>query len=93
METVEPLNLRRFTRREYDRLVEEGWFDGEPIELLHGMLVEMSPQGAGHFGISVKIANVLTRALSERFGVATHSPFAATDDSEPSPTCTCSITS
>jgi Uma2 family endonuclease len=77
--------LRRFTRREYDALVAQGFFEGEPIELLHGLLLTMSPQGDDHFSISVVVANVLTRALPERFGIATHSPFAASDDSEPEP--------
>jgi Uma2 family endonuclease len=79
------LVLRRFTRREYDELVAQGFFEGEPIELLQGLVLTMSPQGVDHFSISVVLANVLTRALPERFGIATHSPFAASDDSEPEP--------
>jgi Uma2 family endonuclease len=85
-EILEAVELRRFTRREYDELVEQGWFEDEPIELLRGMLVKMSPQGADHNGIVDDIMHVFARALPiETFGVRAHSAFAATDDSEPEP--------
>ena len=79
----ETIEQRRFTRREYDELVRQGWFEDEPIELLRGMLVKMSPQGVDHFSISVVLAN--DACPPERFAIATHSPFAASDDSEPEP--------
>lgn len=83
---VEPVELRRFTRREYDELVDQGWFEDEPIELLRGMLVKMSPQGEDHNDIVDLIMQSISRALPiERFGVRAHSGFAATDDSEPEP--------
>jgi len=77
--------LRRFTRREYDELVNKGYFEDEKIELLRGLLVTMSPQGSEHYMITTRIANAITRALPPRFGIAAHSPFCATDDSEPEP--------
>jgi len=77
--------LRRFTRREYDELVNKGYFEDEKIELLRGLLVTMSPEGDEHYSITSLIANVITRALPERFGIATNAPFCATDDSEPEP--------
>ena len=43
-----PLTLRRWTRVEYDRLVDLGVFDGEPLELLGGQLVVAEPHGAYH---------------------------------------------
>lgn len=83
---VEPVELRRFSRREYDELVEKGWFEDEPIELLRGMLVKMSPQGTDHNDIVDLMMHVIARALPvETFGVRAHSAFAATDDSEPEP--------
>jgi len=77
--------LRRFTRREYDALIDAGYFEDEKIELLRGLLVTMRPQGDEHYSITTLIANQLTRALPDRVGIATHSPFCATDDSEPEP--------
>lgn len=81
----ESRELRRFTRREYDEMVDKGFFEDERIELLEGFLVTMSPQSHEHFSTSMLIQNKLVRALPETYGVANHSPFCATDDSEPEP--------
>jgi Uma2 family endonuclease len=58
-----PERPRLLRRVEYDRLVAEGFFDDERVELLHGVLVTMSAS----------------------FEVRSHSPFAASDYSEPEP--------
>ena len=39
---------RRWTRAEYDRLVDLGVFHGEPLELLGGQLIVAEPHGAYH---------------------------------------------
>lgn len=45
-----PVSTRRWTRVEYDRLIEAGIFpSGERVELLGGGLIVAEPQGAGHF--------------------------------------------
>ncbi|HEU5058377.1 MAG TPA: Uma2 family endonuclease [Kofleriaceae bacterium] len=81
----EPLRIRPLRRVEYDRLVDLGVFDDERIELLRGALVEMSPQGAPHADCSAQLVKMLILRLGERASVRAHSPFAATDDSEPEP--------
>ncbi|MEK8035872.1 MAG: Uma2 family endonuclease, partial [candidate division NC10 bacterium] len=44
------VQVRRWTRAEYDRLIEAGFFQpGEPIELIGGQLMVCEPQGSGHF--------------------------------------------
>jgi len=82
---IEPERIRPLSRREYDRLVARGVFADERIELLHGQLVTMSPQGSLHAAVTARIAQRLIRALAETYDVRSHSPFAATDDSEPEP--------
>jgi Uma2 family endonuclease len=77
--------LRPLRRREYDRLVELGYFEDEKIELLHGMLVAMSPQGAGHAHAVSKLFTLFVRGLGERAGVRSQAPLGASDDSEPEP--------
>jgi Uma2 family endonuclease len=77
--------IRKLSRREYDQLVGLGWFEGEPIELLRGMLVTVSPQGLAHNGIAAWISQRLIRKLGEPWDVRAHSPYAASDDSEPEP--------
>jgi hypothetical protein len=42
--------LRRWTRAEYERLIEIGVFHpGEPIELIGGELMVSEPQGSAHY--------------------------------------------
>ena len=80
------LPRRRLSRRAYDQLVERGVFDEDDrIELLRGRLVTMSPQGSRHSTMTARLAQRLIRALDESYEVRSHSPFAATDDSEPEP--------
>ena len=43
-----PERPRPLKRTEYDRLVALGAFEDERIELLHGVLVDMSPNDPGH---------------------------------------------
>lgn len=82
---LSPERVRPLSRVEYDKLVGLGMFDDERVELLRGALVTMSPQGERHSLISQWIAEQLTLALHASFKVFSHSPFAASDDSEPEP--------
>jgi hypothetical protein len=43
-----PLRVRHWTRVEYERLVDLGVFEGEPLELLGGQLVVAEPHGVYH---------------------------------------------
>lgn len=76
---------RRMTRSEYDRLVEQGLFENERVELIGGLVVEMSPMGSRH----ADPIDVLTRhfvlGVGDRAVVRVQLPFAASDDSEPEP--------
>ena len=80
-----PERPRLLRRKEYDRLVAEGFFEDERVELLHGVLVTMSAQGGRHSATAAWIAEHLIRALDRSFEVRSHSPFAASDYSEPEP--------
>lgn len=77
--------LKRFRRAEYDRLVDLGLFEEERIELLHGLLVAKEPQGPDHSSAARKLHRLLVLALDARAEIGSHSPFAASDDSEPEP--------
>ncbi len=77
---------RPLRRGEYEELVELGAFGDERIELLRGVLVEMTPQGHQHARITAWIAQWFSRALAiARFEVRSHSPYAASDESMPEP--------
>jgi Uma2 family endonuclease len=77
--------VRPLRRKEYDRMVELGFFENERIELLEGMLVATSPQGARHAAVVRRLTMLLPPALVGRAEVQVQSPFAASDDSEPEP--------
>lgn len=77
--------LKRFRRTEYDRLVDLGLFEDERIELLHGLLVAKEPQGPDHASAASRLHRLLLLALDQRAEIRSHSPFGASDDSEPEP--------
>jgi Uma2 family endonuclease len=80
-----PLTVRRWTRQEYERLVELGVFDGEPLELIGGQLIVAEPQGSYHASTIFKVADVIRAALPPGFVVRTQGPIALDDESEPEP--------
>lgn len=82
---IESQPLRLLSRREYDRLVDLGWFFDEPIELLRGVLVTMSPQGRAHASAIAFFNEQLVLQLAGQHGVRPQLPFAADDWSEPEP--------
>jgi Uma2 family endonuclease len=80
-------NIRPLKREEYDRLVDLGVFEGERIELLFGMLVEMSPQNLPHASTIRRLTELLIQlfAPAKRAQVRVQLPFVASDYSEPEP--------
>ena len=80
------VKTRRFSRAEYDRLIELGVFQpGEPIELIGGELMVAEPQGAPHYTAIQKTAKVLERAFGPGWTVRAQGPIGLDDDSEPEP--------
>jgi Uma2 family endonuclease len=77
------------TRAQYDVLVEQGAFQGQPVELLEGELITMAPQGPPHArGIDLlarRLDRLLLAAHGEAYAVRQEKPFAASDLSEPEP--------
>ena len=71
----------RFSRAEYDRMVDLGALDDLPVELIDGVIVEMSPQGAEHIAVIKALTTLLAPIAGMRLGV--QGPFAAGDFSEP----------
>ncbi|MEQ1565413.1 MAG: Uma2 family endonuclease [Myxococcota bacterium] len=74
----------RLRRADYDRLVATGALEGQQVELLHGVIVPMSPQGPPHAAVIRRLNRWLTPALLGRAEVNVQAPF-ATADSEPEP--------
>jgi Uma2 family endonuclease len=80
---------RPMSRAEYDRLIDLGFFDnGERVELIEGVLLEMSPQGEGHIWTIQTLTALLSAALGSRAWVRVQLAMGLTDDSEPEPDLT-----
>src|SRR3972149_8637180 len=75
----------RFTRREYDRLAEEGFFEGKKVELLDGVIVTMSPQNSTHAGAVYSIRRAPLRLLEPACCVRSQLPIVLDDWSAPEP--------
>ena len=77
---------RRFTRAEYDRLIELGVFQpDENIELIGGELIVAEPQGAPHYTAIRKTAKALEAAFGPGWEVRMEGPIGLDDESEPEP--------
>jgi Uma2 family endonuclease len=79
-------SMRRWTRAEYERLIEAGIFQsGEPVELLGGELMVSEPQGSAHYTAIGLVEDALRAALGSGWLVRSQGPIALTHDSEPEP--------
>ena len=77
---------RRWTRAEYEHLIEIGIFrPGEPVELMDGDLVVSEPQGTAHCTAIGLVEDALRAALPAGWFVRSQGPLALDDDSEPEP--------
>ncbi len=85
LDAVDPDRLRRLRRSEYDRLVELGCFGDERVELIHGVIVRMSPRGTRHAWCIRRLTMLLAPAVAGRADVQVQLPFAADEESEPGP--------
>ena len=76
----------RWSRETYDRAVGAGIFGpGDRIELIHGEILTMTPQGSRHAAVATRAAARLGRAFDTGCHVRTQMPLAAGGDSEPEP--------
>src|SRR6185369_15986073 len=81
-----PTRLRKWTRAEYERLIEIGVFHpGEPVELLGGELMVSEPQGTAHYTAIRLVEDALRTALGPGWLVRSQGPIALDEDSEPEP--------
>jgi len=80
-----PLTLHRFTRVEFDHLVDLGVFHGEPVELIGGLLVVAEPQGSYHASAVGAVGDALRAILPAGWLVRVQMPVALDDQSEPEP--------
>jgi Uma2 family endonuclease len=75
----------RWTVDRYHRAVKAGVFDGQPLELLDGELIEMAPEGIPHAGLSSDGADYLRERLGMQVKVREAKPMTLPNASEPEP--------
>src|SRR5436309_4451218 len=81
-----PPRTRRWTRVEYERLIELGVFQpGERLELIDGLLLVREPQGSRHASAIRRVLAALRRALGDAWQIDSQLPVALDADSEPEP--------
>ena len=80
------IDTRRWTREEYERLVEQGFFHPEErLELVEGVIYEMTPQSSYHATGIRATQRALEPIFTEGYDIRPQLPLALGDDSEPEP--------
>lgn len=79
------MRLRDLRRVEFERLVEAGAFAGEPVELLGGELVALSPQRVRHAWAIEELTVQLAPLLAAGYAVRVQLPLGTDEVSLPEP--------
>jgi len=80
------LTKHRFTTAEYYRMAETGILNPDArVELLDGEIIDMSPIGPLHGGVTKRLNRHFTRVAKGRWLVAVQDPVHLNDESEPQP--------
>lgn len=80
------LDVRHWTREEYERLADTGHFaSGQRVELVEGVIYEMSPQKGRHAAGIRGVEEALRAAFRQGYDVRVQLPIALGPDSEPEP--------
>ena len=85
-EEMPTIQVRKWTREEYDRMVEAGVLSPEDhVELIDGEILQVTPQGSRHATAISLCQRALAIALSDGYLVRSQLPLALDDISEPEP--------
>lgn len=81
--------MRRFTREEYENLVENGFFGPEErIELVEGYIYEKFPLTVWHAAGIQALQEILIPIFNEGYSIRCQMPLALGEESEPEPDVT-----
>lgn len=79
-------SMRLLTTSEYEQMIAAGIFkEDDRVELLEGVIVEMSPKGMKHATSTDRAARHFIRTLGDRVIVRNQNPILLNDYSEPEP--------
>jgi len=76
---------KRWTREEYYRLSELGWFQNERVELIDGEILVMSPQSHVHYLALDRIYRCLEKVFGKQYWIRSQGPVIKGESNEPEP--------
>ena len=79
------ITVAKWTIDEYHQLVESGLLDDRQVELLKGMIIEISPEGMPHVVYCTESVKYLRILLRDKAEVREAHPITLPNDSEPEP--------
>jgi len=80
------VTIARWTLADYHRMVDVGLFADRRVELLNGLIVEMSPESPEHADSSTQLMSQLWRVAGDRYQVRAGKPISIpASNSEPEP--------
>ena len=82
---ISGIQRRKFSKDEYYRMAEMGFFNGQRVELIDGEVILMSPQEAGHATAVELVARILEKAFGEGYHVRDQKPLDLGEGHEPEP--------
>src|SRR4051794_25149970 len=83
---VKPPTMHRFSAEEYQRMAEAGILHPEArVELLDGEIIDISPIGPFHGGVTKWLNSFFTQHANDRWIVSVQDPLRLDDHSEPEP--------
>lgn len=82
---LQPPKTRRWTRSEYYRMAELGWFLDQRVERIDGEVFQMTPHGVGHAMAIQLTSDALEAAFGPGYRVREQLPLEIGDDHDPEP--------
>lgn len=76
---------KRWSREEYYRLGELGWFQDQRVELINGEIIVLTPQSSQHASVIGQVVRILSPVYGEGYWVRTQLPMHAGRYGEPEP--------
>jgi len=80
-----PPQAKRWTREEYYRLAEQGWFRDQRVELIAGEIIVLSPQSHSHYSSIERVRRLLDAAFGVGYWIRPQGPVARDEHTEPEP--------
>jgi Uma2 family endonuclease len=76
---------RRWTKSEYDGLAQQGLFQDQRVQLIHGEIIQMPAHGHAHFQMLNRVGELLRGAFGPGYWVRMQGPLDLPLDSVPEP--------